>query len=271
MDQVAQDHWKNYTKLWKHIKPPLKPCSQDIALIERALRKRYGQKPLKAVLLGVTEELSRRNWDCPISITAIDNEMATISRVWPKEAEEKQVVCGDWFSMPFSNDSFDVCIGDGSLNAIGSVVDYKKAAKEVSRVLKKNGLFVVRVYIRPSEPETGEQIFADISNIENFHILKWRMAMAIQERNPNVGVRLHDIWAEISQRIESNRNLAMSTGWPLEEISTIDAYKNKDVKYTFPTITEIAEALVGSLSLVDIHFAKYQLAKNCPTFTFRKR
>jgi SAM-dependent methyltransferase len=76
-------------------------------------------------------------------------------------------VCGFAEEMPFASQSFDAVI---SVNAIDHVDDFARAAREVSRVLKKNGVLRMQVhYHRPTKLEpwalNDEEVLAHLGHL----------------------------------------------------------------------------------------------------------
>jgi SAM-dependent methyltransferase len=76
-------------------------------------------------------------------------------------------VCGFAEEMPFPSQSFDALI---SVNAIDHVDDFARAAREVSRVLKKNGVLRMQVhYHRPTKLEpcalNDDEVFAHLGHL----------------------------------------------------------------------------------------------------------
>ncbi len=59
------------------------------------------------------------------------------------------------------------------------------------------------------------------------------------------------------------------TGWPIEEIGTIDAYRDSRAIYQFPSVGELVRAFEGSLNYVEEKRCAYELAERFPTLIFR--
>lgn len=257
----SQKHWKHYSKLWDHIKAPLKPGKEDLGFVQKSLDI-LGSRSLRGLLLGVTSEISRKSWS-NLKLICTDNEISMIKRASPNLA-----VCADWFKLPFPERSFDIALGDGSLNAI-EYANYPKVVKELSRVLVDQGIFSARVYVQPAEKETPEEVFSDVLNIKNFHAFKWRLAMALQ-KDSGVGVCLADIWQRYKKLIKDHSWLSEITGWPIEEISTIDAYRQNLTIYSFPRAEEVVSTFSECFEFLGKEVADYELAERCPTLRFRK-
>lgn len=264
--ESAGPHWRSYAQLWQHIKSPLRPCSQDLNFIEKNLARITG-KTANGILLGVTQEISRKTWH-NFKITCVDNEMAMIKRVWGDESTPP-AICADWFNLPFPENTFDIALGDGSLNVI-LYKDYLKISEQLNRVLTPEGLFSVRVYVQPKIPEDLDGVIKDLPRIPNFHAFKWRLAMAVQAGNTEKGVKLADIWKTYSQYFNDCK-LALLTGWPIEEISTINAYRDNNTVYSFPRVNEVISVFSSNFNFVNSQTGTYELAERCPTLLFEKK
>jgi len=267
-------HWQRYSQHWQYIKSPLRPSAEDLQFVEAALESysppKTRKEPLSVLLLGVTQELSQRDWPSPVQLTSVDNEMAMIKKIWSTSTATRRVLCGDWLRLPFGQCVFSAALGDGSLNSIQFPEHHHRVSSELARVLRKDGIFIIRLFARPEKTELIDAVFSDIFNIESFHVFKWRLAMAVQGCNTIGGVQLCHIWDAYHTRFEHPK-LVAATGWPLEEINTIDAYRNNNTVYSFPTTREVVEILSPQFQLIDQKIGNYQLAERCPTLIFKKR
>ena len=130
----------------------------------------------------------------------------------------------------------------------------------------------VRFYVRPERPEAPGRIFDDLEQgrIGSFHVFKWRLAMALH-RGLEEGARVADVWKAWSERVPDAGALARRTGWPMEVIRTMDAYRDVPATYTFPTLEEARATLSGAFDEIDCRFPTYELGERCPTLSFWPR
>ena len=265
--------WTRYASRWRFVTAPLAPCAEDIALREEAIARHFpGRRSLRALLLGVTPKLARKRWKPALNIVAVDNTMAMIRSVWPGNTARRHVVCGDWLELPLCDASIDVALIDGGLPAVSFPSAHIALATELKRVLKVDGVFVARIFARPESSETLETVFAAARDrkIGGFHAFKWRVAMSLQGDDTERGVRLDDIWRCCNRQFGEHARLQQLTGWPIEEISTIDAYRGNAASYHFPTIRELVESFSGALTCVEQIQGTYELAERCPILIFRR-
>jgi hypothetical protein len=56
-------HWDKHAQQWTHVKAPLRPCAEDIALIEQVLARHFPDRASReALMLGLTPELASNDW-----------------------------------------------------------------------------------------------------------------------------------------------------------------------------------------------------------------
>jgi hypothetical protein len=144
--------------------------------------------------------------------------------------------------------------------------------RALRRVLRAHGLVLLRFFTRPDRPEPVQQVFEDLfeGRIGNFHVFKWRLAMAL---HPSLGegVRLADIWDAWQAAVPRPEELARKLGWPLPEVSTMADFRQVHARYTFPTLAETRSVLAAEFEEIACHFPGYELGERCPTLALRPR
>ncbi len=266
-------HWNKHAQQWSHVKAPLRPCAEDIALIEQALARHFpGRRTPHALMLGVTPELATQGWKPAINLVAVDNTLAMIRSVWAGNTPHRSVLCGDWLRLPLRDACMDLALIDGGLPAISFPDAHRELAGELHRVLKPGGLFVARIFARPDRTETVDEVLvaAQGRKIGSFHAFKWRLAMSLQGEDAGRGVRVDDVWRRYHQHFGEHAQLERLTGWPIDEIRTIDAYRGSPASYHFPSVGEMVEALADALSCVEQMRGTYELAERCPILIFQR-
>lgn len=260
------DHWDYHARQWENVGPPLRPDPLDVAYVERLLQK---VSISQAVLLGVTPELANMRWPRGTQLAAVDRNAGMVKYIWPRERVliPAVAVLGEWERLPFGTSSVDVVVGDGCYTLLVGEKQYGKLTREVGRVLRPNGQFIMRFFVRPDTPEPLENIFADLrcKRIGNFHILKWRIAMALHGSFMS-GVAVADVWKTWKAEGIDVDMLVRDLGWSRSSIETIDAYRSSDARYSFATIGELRDALAPYFHEVSCYFPKYELGDRCPIF-----
>jgi hypothetical protein len=65
--------------------------------------------------------------------------------------------------------------------------------------------------------------------------------------------------------------LAEQTGFPLDEVSTIDSYRGSSAAYSYSSVAEVVTALGARFELLQEWRGDYELAGRCPQLLFKKR
>jgi SAM-dependent methyltransferase len=193
--------------------------------------------------------------------------------VWPGNIPGKRnVLCSDWLTLPFQDRSFDVVIGDGSLNCLPFPKMLRALAASIRRVLRDDSILAVRCFVRPESPESPEAIFADMLRgaIPTFHHCKFRLLMAAQQ-SAEQGVRVSDVYWLWTGRNFDRKLLASRAGWDARSIDSIELYRNKNTVHTFPTLAEFRSVLRELFEEVSISVPTYNLGERCPTLVLRPR
>ncbi|MEE8171436.1 MAG: methyltransferase domain-containing protein [Alphaproteobacteria bacterium] len=264
-----RDQWGRVARQWHRVGPPLRPAAEDIGILEKFVRYGKAARP-RALLLGVTPEIAAMDWPQGTRLLAVDRSIDMIEYAWARpDMAEASVVCGDWFHLPLADNSRDIIVGDGCL----AMLDYSKGFREVleslSRVLTPGGLFSHRFFLRPKQGETVDAVFDDLraGKIGNFHTFKWRLAMSIHDSVED-GVRLGDIWNVWHAAVPDPALLSERINWPMETITTIDAYRDMDTRFTFPTLEEARRAFATSFTELDRYVPEYECGERFQTLLF---
>lgn len=267
---MTKDHWNEHAKQWSYIGAPLRPCAEDIQLIKNYIDNNYKSEiKLNALILGVTPELALMQWPENTNLLAIDRNQAMINDVWPKQELniDANAICGDWLSTPCDTNSMDIVVGDGCFTLLSYQDHYSDFLREIQRITRPEGCFVIRHFTRPETAENIDDIFTDLLNgqIGNFHIFKWRLAMALHG-SIEEGIKVGNIWNEWNKRNISIDQLTNKFGWSKESINTINNYQGVETVYTFPTVKEISEISNQYFEQHSCYFMNYELGDRCPTF-----
>jgi len=261
-------HWNEHAKQWEYIAPPLRPAATDIALAtswvnEIAVQK---QAALSVLLLGVTPELVKLSWPAGTKLFVADQNLEMINTVLPvsEHPNKPMAVATCWRALSLATASIDLVIGDGCYNVL-TEAHYDEVSQEIVRVLSPTGHFITRLFIRPEQKESLSELQQDVisGSIANFHVFKWRVAMALHGRLEQ-GVCLKDIWNTCNEQFEINQY------WPRHIVHTIDNYKNINTCYTFPTLSEARHKLKHFFAEQKIFFPTYILGECCPSLQFTK-
>jgi SAM-dependent methyltransferase len=265
----SASHWRAHARQWSLIGSPLRPHTDDIAIVRDWLDTTTAPGA-RGALLGVTPELAQAT--AHRAIVAIDRERAMIDllqRAIPFESA--RAIQGDWLALPLAARSLAFALGDGSFNLLRYPRDYHALFGELRRVMCEDAALIVRVFARPDAEETCAAVLAAAfaGRIGNFHAFKWRFAMALVARNRHPDIGVADIHREFDAWVPDRDALALGAGWTRAAIDTIDVYRGSDAVYSFPTLEEwrVVAARHGR-ELACAH-GRYELAERCPLLLHR--
>jgi SAM-dependent methyltransferase len=272
---MSSNHWKDHARQWSYFGSPLRPCSEDIAFALGAVEgwiARTGQTTPTLLIVGVTPELCRLPINEGSRTIAIDNSMDMIRAIWPGRTRARDAaICANWLCMPIADASIDLALADGALSALPYPSGYRDFFRELRRMLRRNGECIIRCFTHPDERETVADVFADLANerIGNFHVLKWRLAMALQP-DVETGVAVGSVWSALHAVWSDLNLLANRFGWPIEVVRTIEAYRGIETRYSFPTLAEYDELFSQfGFRIDEILTPAYQLGQRCPTLLIK--
>jgi SAM-dependent methyltransferase len=268
---TTNEHWEKIAHRWNQVGSPLRPAEDDLRHFMEFLDITRSA-PFRSLILGVTPELYKLPWPSGSTILAVDRSPEMIASIWPGPAEA--ALEANWLDLTFPNATFDAVLCDGGLHLQGYPEDHSSLADSVSRVLLDGGCFVIRLFTLPPEPETPRDVWRDLKQrkIANFHEFKLRMAMALQI-TPAHGVVLGEVYNAILNHLDGRlQSLTDQTGWPLEQVETLESYRDSSNAYRFLSEADSVEALTasGQLVLTGRRFGRYPLSERCSLLQFRK-
>lgn len=266
------DHWNQHARQWSLIGTPLRPVAEDILLLENEISDWCARTTVaapRALLCGVTPEVARMRWPDGTRLVAVDHSQPMISGVWPAGEAPGVAVCGNWLNLPLADASRHLLIGDGCYSLLVGCAQYAAFAAELRRVATDNALLTMRYFVRPEVAEPVAGVIDDLrrQRIGNFHVFKWRLAMALHGTLEQ-GVRLGDVWAVWHEAVPDPDKLAAQLSWPVAVVNTINNYRSVDTRYSFPTLAEV-RACTGDFGIEAMHVPTYELGERCPTLIMR--
>jgi hypothetical protein len=222
----------------------------------------HNGKAPQALLLGVTPEIVEMQWPERSSLTAVDNSLPMVRTRWPGNIPgTRTAVCGNWLALPYRDCSFDVAIGDGSINSLKYPGELRVLAEAVSRTLRRDGILILRSYIQSPRQESPGEIYAD--SVSCFNTLKLRLLMAVQP-DPREGVALRDVYTSWMLRRNLNVESPLGAGWLTPEAEMMELYRDSKTVYAFPTLQELRCVLHEFFEEISISFPSYDMGDRCP-------
>ena len=267
--------WNDVACRWNDWGPPLRPCAEDLRLMRAALARWLEANPigrLRVFLCGVTPEIVTMPWPRAIDLTAVDQAESMVRVVWPGDIPGvRRAVVGNWLATGLASGSFDVAVNDGGFGFFDHPVGVAALLKELQRLLTPNGIFICRDFAQVKPRETLPQVLdaARRGQMSNFHIFKWRLAMALQASSTQ-GVRQGDIWQTWTDAA-IDATMLPQPGWSPQAVGTIDFYRGKEARLYFPTVDEFRTILEESFEQIEVQYPAYELGERCPILSARPR
>jgi SAM-dependent methyltransferase len=253
----------------------LRPCAEDVARLKTWVHELEpaANGRLETLLLGVTPEFANADFTPPLRLVAVDQSESMIAQVWPGDTATRRAVRGDWLDLALPAASFELAIGDGCLSMFDFTEGYRNFSRSIARVLRPNAHFALRLYCVLEQAEAVAQVFDALwsRRIGNFHVFKWRLAMALISDVATRSVRLSDIWQSYCEHVPDPAELAQRTGFPLAEVLTMDSYRDSASAYSFPLAEEAVATLSEDFELRDSYRSGYELGERCPLLWLRRR
>jgi SAM-dependent methyltransferase len=275
MEKTNITAWAERARRWRLFGSPLAPHADDIEFFVRQITEWHAENggcSPTALLLGVTPEIALMPWPSEFSVFGVDHSSHMIELVWPCHGHPKRyAIMGDWRKLPFPNASANIIICDGGFLFFKYPAGFRNLFNELARVLRNNGLLVARFFTQSEQKQDPDDVFRQLSDgeLSNFHEFKFRLNMALQE-SAEAGLVVRQTWDYwINRRIDFAQ-LAAERDWPLAEIQTLETYRDSDLAFAYPTLTEVRTVAEGLFEEVRCETHSYPLGDNCPTLCFRK-
>jgi SAM-dependent methyltransferase len=267
--------WSDAARKWDALSSPLRPHSDDIAVVERvAAELTPVDGPLTVAVLGMTKEVIGCRWPQGTKLGAFDGSAEVIRLVWPppNAPEGAFAQVATWSELPFGDDEVDVVTADGSLGCLDYPDGARQLFRELRRILRPAGRFVARTTLRPETPDTMEQIVADLEagRIGNGSALRVRVGAALHPDGLG-GFRLQQLWDAWQQLIPDVEAASRTLGWPAATLRMIEVTRANDFRITYPTLAELRGLLAPEFEEIECVFGTYELAEWSPTLVLRPR
>jgi SAM-dependent methyltransferase len=273
---TSESHWARHATQWKKVGSPLRPVAEDAYLYWHAITSTLTESELataRVLLLGVTPELASLPWPMGASMLACDSSFDMLQTVWPWNrfpGVYANALNADWRALPFAPGACELIVGDGCLNILSHADDYRQCAREFYRVLQPSSCLVLRLFCAPDVPESPEQVLAALrrGQVGNFHAFKWRLVTAIHAGNENAC--LADVWTRWESEFPEPEVAAELSGWSLEAIRTLEAYRNASARYSLYSLAEIGSMLSSEFEFLGAAWPGYELGERFPIASFRR-
>jgi len=217
--------------------------------------------------------MARLGWPEGTDLLAVDHAEEMIQNVWPGfPGPGEGAMLADWMEMSLPADSRDLVIGDGCFSVLRHPDQHRHLVQTAHDVLRPWGRLAFRNFVRPETPESPADVYDAVMSgqISNFHAFKLRLLMAVQP-DSYAGVVTGDVWVSWHTDGPRPEEMAARLGWPLEQIATIDAYRDQDTVYCFPTLAELRGVVEERFEVLECTTQSYELGERCPTLVTAPR
>lgn len=273
LGEPSGDHWSEIARLWDLSGPPLRVAPDDVTTYWGAVAGLMEEQPVpRVLLLGVTPELYGLPWPAGTDFQAADRSGVMIDKVWkgPGDAVRQE----DWTALSLPASSRDLVLCDGGLHLLSHPEAQAQLVRECGRVLCAGGLAVLRLFVPPRKPEPATAVLGDLrdGHVANVSSLRMRLCMALQT-DPHQGVRLGEVWARFHTAEPDPESLAARTGWSVDQVCSLDAYRDSIATYSFVTVDEVQDLFCrdpGGFEVESVTVPSYELGERCPTIVLRR-
>jgi hypothetical protein len=268
--------WVHIARGYAEFSCPLVPSAQDIRVYERAAARHAAdrhQDHFDALILGVTPGIANMNWPARSRILAVERSPTVIRALWPGDVRGvREVRCASWFDVPAERSSFDLVVGDGSLNTCGFPDEIGTLCSEICALLRPGGIFAVRAYVQPVVAESIEAIFDALLSAPGLRVDEFKMRLFLSmQRSSQQGVAVREA-ARVLHAFRVDRTVMKERlGWTEAAVAPFDKWQSSNVVYSFPSLSELRTILLRQFEEDSITFPTYPIGDCCPVIVMRSR
>lgn len=270
-------YWDRLAGEWDLIGPPLRPCPEDIATMEKLVNRWICPTCTAApqgVVLGVTPEIVGMKWPENSHIQAFDQEPAMINSLLPRHIRNNAAaICANWMTLPLEDGYADLVLGDGSLTLLAFPDEYRLLVFELARILSPDGLLLLRLFAAPEQRESSDDIFKDLwsGKIRNLDTFRWRLEMALIGSS-DYSVPINDVYEIMNANTINPDHMADTLGWPpLPVARMLERYRTfGTTRHSFPPLDIIKKIMAPHFRLEEVVMPSYQDGERYPIVCFRK-
>lgn len=271
--------WNSQVELIKAMGSPAKPHASDIACMRAMFQERLTRRPvtgrIKVLVLGVTPDIVKLDWPAGTEVTAVDRSEGMIAAFWAGDVPgQRRLVRADWLAMPFEPGSFHFVFGDNVFNAMDYPQGYRALADTIGRIVKSEGLFIVRVLCQAKPKEYGPDIVAAYraGQLTDYHQFRFRMMTASQvSAEEGLYTSKESIDSTMEEHGVSMQEVYKRTGYqPPRPPPSLAIVPMSPYKVTYPTVAEFRREILHRFVEVGIRHGDHPLAHRTPVFALER-
>jgi SAM-dependent methyltransferase len=274
---MGSDPWSGAVDVVRRMGSPMRPHpSEARAMADWLLELATPDGPLEVLVLGVTPELVAGPWPERVRLVALDRSSGMIRAFWPGAIPgRRRLVFGDWDATPLRAGAFDFVVGDGVLNTRTFPRGYLELGARVRELLRPDGCFLVRAFVRPDDPEPPEYVLAcyRAGRLDDYDALRFRFLMSLQENTPaGVWGSKELIDRELEARGVSLEELYRRTGYEPPPAARARAAAGSEAgqRVSYPTLGELEGVMARGFRILGRRHGSHPLARRCPIFALRR-
>lgn len=244
-DSTGHSYWSSMAARYYASLPPLRISASELEIYtESANPWLTAAAPARVLVMGATPDFFHMPWPPGTDLLAVDHSAAMLCDIWP--GSESQTLRQDWSHMDVPDASRDVVLCDGGLTFFQPVEALPALAENLGRIIAPGGVFIVRLFVDAEIRETPTEIFTELMDgkIPNCSELKVRLWFAMNAA-AGQGVSLHDVWRRYREAIPDPGAVARNIPWPSSEWLSMEAYKNTDEVYYFPSVDAVSHVFTS--------------------------
>ncbi len=186
---------EKFVHYWKGYVGTARASPSDLKFIKKKILEKG--KDVKILILGATVEYRELCGKLGIDVTLIDYSRYNYEYLKReiKHKPKERFVEGDWLTT-LLNEKFDIILADNVINVLMKG-DLEKLCLNVSKMLKKNGIFMPRTYVRnKNERYTGEKVIKEHRRQGKRDFYTWTIRnLFISAYNPKEDyIIIKDVW-----------------------------------------------------------------------------
>jgi hypothetical protein len=137
---------------WKTFLPPVRPSKKFLQVYEEDIRKIENNKNSQVLILGATPELRMLALKHQCKVTVVDINMMVIKAMEHlmdyKQVDKNNevIVISNWLDLSSEIGSFDLILGDGSINELG-LDEHETLFLKLKQVLKPHGYVSTKIQL----------------------------------------------------------------------------------------------------------------------------
>lgn len=255
---MPKDWADEFVYHWKYYIAPARASPSDLEFIKKKILQKG--RAAKILVLGATPEYRNLCGELGIEVTLLDfsrknyEYLANEVKNRPKET----FVEGDWLNTVL-DEKFDIILGDNVIDMINKK-DLKALLSNISRMLKKDGLFMPRTYVRDKgerynpeqvikeyrEERKGQPLFTGTIRNLNLAAYNFKKDRVIFKDMWKIVKDLHGRGIVSDEELEEYRNFS---------------FENRDFRLFIPLRGELDKALSKFFDIKEIFYGTEEYLK----------